>query len=79
MTIENVTKSVSKTVMVEEVIGVKYTSDSTDRAIRVTPSSSKSGRYTVTISNPDTSNELAIIMKADDLLDFAASVVELLA
>lgn len=74
MTINYVTKNevVTRTVTetVKKNIGVIYTSDSSDRAIRVTPSSSFPGRYTVTISNPNSSNELAITLKPHDLADF---------
>lgn len=74
MTINYVTKDevVTRTVtdVVKKNIGVVYTSDSSDRAIRVTPSSSFPGRFTVTISNPNSSNELAIILKPHDLADF---------
>ena len=74
MTVSVITKTelrtVTKTEEVKVAAGVQYTSNSSDRAVRITPSSSMAGRFTITVSNPDGSNEKAVILKKEDMVKF---------
>ena len=62
------TKKVTTTKAVKT--GVQYLSNSSKRAVRVTPSSSVKGAFTLTISNPNPKKELAIILNARDMQAF---------
>lgn len=68
------TERVARTVYdnVTKVEGVQYNSPTSDKSVRITRSSSMSGRFTLTVANPDGSNEKAVILKRDDMLAFLA-------
>lgn len=83
MTVKHVTKTENVTRTVTEAvtknIGVQYESDSSDRGFRITPSTSMPGRWTLTVSNPDGSNELSVIVKKADLQMFLRNALALVA
>lgn len=57
-------------------VGVEYKSATSDRGLRITPSSSMTGRFAVTVSNPDGDNELAVILKKEDLIAFLRKALD---
>lgn len=66
MTVKNITKTEEVVTTKTVNAGVQWQSAKTERAVRLTPSSSVKGAYTITISNPDSDNELAVILKKAD-------------